>query len=247
MTRRFNADFGSLDSSSASKATKVCSRWTNTGDAAHLTPVTLGRFITLEGGEGAGKSTQGRRLAERLRAAGHEVVLTREPGGSPGAESIRDLLVTGRADRWSPTTEALLMYAARRDHIERTIAPALARGAWVISDRFADSTRAYQGAGGGAPASLIQALERYVLGETRPDLTLILDLPVEAGLARAAGRDHAETRFEGKGEAFHRRLREGFLAIARVEADRCAVIDAAAAPDAVEAAIWEAVSRRLAP
>jgi dTMP kinase len=226
-------------------------RWTKPGDAAHLTVVTAGRFITLEGGEGAGKSTQGRRLAERLRAAGHEVALTREPGGSPGAEGIRALLVTGGADRWSPTTETLLMYAARRDHIERTIAPALARGAWVISDRFADSTRAYQGAGGGVPASFIQALERYVLGETRPDLTLILDLPVEEGLARAAAlasaKDHAETRFEGKGLAFHQRLREGFLAIARVEADRCAVIDAAQPLESVEAAIWEAVRRRLTP
>ncbi len=223
------------------------SDWTKAVDAAHLTAVTAGRFITLEGGEGAGKSTQGRRLEGRLRDAGHEVVLTREPGGSPGAESIRALLVTGGADRWSSTTEALLMYAARRDHIERTIAPALARGAWVVSDRFADSTRAYQGAGGGVPASFIQALERYVLGETRPDLTLILDLPVATGLARAAGRDHAETRFEAKGEAFHQRLREGFLAIARVEADRCAVIDAAGSPGAVEAAIWETVVRRLQP
>ena len=206
-----------------------------------------GRFITLEGGEGAGKSTQARRLAERLRAAGHEVALTREPGGSPGAETIRELLVTGGADRWSPVTEALLMYAARRDHIERTIAPALERGAWVVSDRFADSTRAYQGAGGGVPASFIQALERYVLGELRPDLTLILDLPVEAGHARIARRNHAETRFEAKGEAFHQRLREGFLAIARVEADRCVVIDAAAAPKAVAEAIWSAVQARLAP
>ncbi|MFI4934771.1 MAG: dTMP kinase [Caulobacterales bacterium] len=207
----------------------------------------LGRFITLEGGEGAGKSTQARRLAERLRADGREVVLTREPGGSPGAETIRGLLVTGGTDRWSPITEALLMYAARRDHIERTIAPALERGAWVVSDRFADSTRAYQGAGGGAPASFIQALERYVLGEVRPDLTLILDLPVEVGHARIGGRNHAETRFEAKGEDFHRRLREGFLAIARVEADRCAVIDASVKPAAVEAAIWDAVSNRLAP
>ena len=206
-----------------------------------------GRFITLEGGEGAGKSTQARRLAERLRAAGHEVALTREPGGSPGAETIRELLVTGGADRWSPVTEALLMYAARRDHIERTIAPALERGAWVVSDRFADSTRAYQGAGGGVPASFIQALERYVLGELRPDLTLILDLPVEAGHARIARRNHAETRFEAKGDAFHQRLREGFLAIARVEADRCVVIDAAAAPKAVAEAIWSAVQARLAP
>ncbi|HEX3916019.1 MAG TPA: dTMP kinase [Caulobacteraceae bacterium] len=206
-----------------------------------------GRFITLEGGEGAGKSTQARRLAARLRQRGLEVATTREPGGSPGAETIRELLVTGGADRWSATTETLLMYAARRDHIERTIAPALAAGTWVISDRFADSTRAYQGAGGGVPASFIQALERYVLGELRPDLTLILDLPVEAGMARVAERTHAETRFEAKGEAFHQRLREGFLAIARVEADRCEVIDASAPLDDVEAAIWAAVEARLAP
>jgi dTMP kinase len=144
-------------------------------------------------------------------------------------------------------TETLLVYAARRDHIERTIAPALAAGDWVVSDRFADSTRAYQGAGGGVSGSLIQALERYVLGETRPDLTLILDLPVEAGLARVAARTHAETRFEAKGEAFHQRLREGFLAIARVESDRCAVIDAGQGLDAVEAAVWAAVETRLAP
>ena len=174
-------------------------------------------------------------------------MVTREPGGSAGAEAIRALLVTGQADRWSPVTETLLMYAARRDHIERTIAPALAAGEWVVSDRFADSTRAYQGAGGGAPGSLIQALERYVLGETRPDLTLILDMPAEAGLARAASRVHAETRFEAKGEEFHRRLREGFLAIARVERDRCVVIDAAQPLEAVEEAIWAAVEGRLAP
>ena len=206
-----------------------------------------GRFITLEGGEGAGKSTQARRLGERLTALGKQVAVTREPGGSPGAETIRELLVTGQADRWSPVTETLLMYAARRDHIERTIAPALAAGDWVVSDRFADSTRAYQGAGGGAPASLIQTLERHVLGETRPDLTLILDLPVDVGMARTMARNHAETRFEAKGAAFHERLREGFLAIARVEADRCVVIDAAQPDDAVETAIWAAVEARLAP
>jgi dTMP kinase len=222
-------------------------RWTKAQPAAHLSSVPRGRFITLEGGEGAGKSTQARRLAARLRQRGLEVATTREPGGSPGAETIRELLVTGGADRWSATTETLLMYAARRDHIERTIAPALATGSWVISDRFADSTRAYQGAGGGVPASFIQALERYVLGELRPDLTLILDLPVEAGMARVAERTHAETRFEAKGEAFHQRLREGFLAIARVEADRCSVIDASAPLDDVEAAIWAAVEARLAP
>ena len=206
-----------------------------------------GRFITLEGGEGAGKSTQALRLGERLTARGQQVVVTREPGGSPGAETIRALLVTGEADRWSSVTETLLMYAARRDHIERTIAPALAAGAWVISDRFADSTRAYQGAGGGAPASLIQALERHVLGETRPDLTLILDLPADVGMARTLARNHAETRFEAKGEAFHQRLRDGFLAVARVEADRCVVIDAGQDVNAVAAAIWAAVEARLGP
>jgi dTMP kinase len=221
--------------------------WTKAGRKAHVAGVALGRFITLEGGEGAGKSTQARRLGERLAALGLKPVVTREPGGSPGAELIRELLVTGQADRWSPTAETLLMYAARRDHIERTIAPALAAGDWVVSDRFADSTRAYQGAGGGAPGSLIQALERYVLGETRPDLTLILDLPVDAGLARAAARSHAETRFEAKGEAFHQRLREGFLAIARVERDRCVVIDAAQPVEMVEAAIWAVVESRLKP
>jgi dTMP kinase len=206
--------------------------------------VTQGRFITFEGGEGAGKSTQVRKLAARL-AAGREVVATREPGGSPGAESIRDLLVRGEADRWSPVTETLLMYAARRDHLERVIQPALTRGAWVVCDRFADSTRAYQGAGGGADPALIAALEAQVLGLIRPDLTLVLDLPVEDGLARADGRGDAETRFESKGLAFHARLRHAFLDIARAEPRRCAVIDAAQPPDAVEAAIWAVVAARL--
>jgi len=204
-----------------------------------------GLLITFEGGEGAGKSTQVARLAPRIEALGREVVATREPGGSPGAELIRNLLVKGTADRWSPTTETLLIYAARRDHIERVISPALARGAVVTCDRFADSTRAYQGAGGGAPVALIETLERQVLCETRPDLTLIFDLPAEAGLARAVGRDHLETRFEAKGLAFHRRLRAAFLAIAQAEPRRCVVIDAAADVDAVEAAAWTAVSERL--
>ena len=220
-------------------------RWTKARAAAHLTPVATGRFITLEGGEGTGKSTQALRLAARLTGRGRRVVTTREPGGSPGAESIRELLVTGAADRWSPITEALLMYAARRDHIERTIAPALAAGDWVVCDRFADSTRAYQGAGGGAPASFIQALERYVLGETRPDLTLVLDLPVEVGLARAAGRGGEEARFEGKDLEFHQRLRAGFLEIARREPVRCVVIDAAGDADTVAARVWDVVAARL--
>ena len=207
--------------------------------------VTRGRFITFEGGEGAGKSTQVRILAERLRGAGLEVVATREPGGSTGAEAIRALLVTGEVDRWSAVSETLLMYAARRDHIERTIRPALERGAWVISDRFADSTRAYQGAGGGVAPGFVAALETFVLEQTRPDLTLILDLPVEQGLARAGLRGGAEARFEAKGSAFHQRLREGFLGIAKAEPNRCVVLDAAAPPDVVSDAVWSVVAGRL--
>ena len=204
-----------------------------------------GRFITLEGGEGAGKSTQIKTLAARLREAGLEVVVTREPGGSEGAEAIRGLLLTGSVDRWSPTSETLLMYAARRDHIERKITPALERGAWVLSDRFADSTSAYQGAGGGVSAEFIAALEKHVLGDVRPDLTLILDLPAEAGLARTLSRNHAETRFEDKGQGFHQKLREGFLAIAKAEPERCALIDASADLETVGEAIWQTVRARL--
>ncbi len=204
-----------------------------------------GRFITFEGGEGVGKSTQIRRLSARLTEAGREVVATREPGGSPGAEAIRDLLVKGAADRWSPVTETLLMYAARRDHIERVIRPALARGAWVVCDRYADSTRAYQGAAGGTDPGLIAAMETFVLEEVRPDLTLVFDMAPEAGLARAADRTHAETRFESKGAAFHARLRQAFLDIAKAEPERCEVVDATQDMDAVEAAVWRAVGQRL--
>jgi dTMP kinase len=207
--------------------------------------VAQGRFITFEGGEGAGKSTQLKRLVARLQAAGQEVVPTREPGGSPGAESIRELVLNGSADRWSPVTETLLMYAARRDHVERVIRPALTRGGWVVCDRFADSTRAYQGAAGGTDAGLIAALETYILEETRPDLTLVFDLPVEVGLERAHARAGAEMRFESKGQAFHERLREGFLGIARAEPERCAVIDATGSLDEVEARVWAAVDGRL--
>ena len=208
--------------------------------------MTRGRFITFEGGEGAGKSTQLERLAGRLQDAGLEVVATREPGGSPGAEAIRDLVLNGAADRWSPVTETLLMYAARRDHVERVIRPALARGAWVVCDRFADSTRAYQGAAGGTDPELIAALERFILDGVRPDLTLVFDFPPEAGLARAAARPGAEMRFESKGMAFHERLRAGFLAIAHAEPERCALIDAAGSVETVEAAVWRAVQDRLA-
>jgi dTMP kinase len=212
----------------------------------HFGPVAQGRFITFEGGEGAGKSTQLKRLAARLTAEGRDVVATREPGGSPGAEGIRELVLNGSADRWSPVTETLLMYAARRDHVERVIRPALARGAWVVCDRFADSTRAYQGAAGGTDPDLIAALETHILEGTRPDLTLIFDLPVAMGLERAHLRAGSEMRFESKGQAFHERLREGFLAIARAEPARCAVIDAAGPLDDIEARVWAAVENRLA-
>jgi dTMP kinase len=207
--------------------------------------VTQGRFITFEGGEGAGKSTQLKRLVARLDAQGREVVATREPGGSPGAESIRELVLKGSADRWSPVTETLLMYAARRDHIERVIRPALARGAWVLCDRFADSTRAYQGAAGGVAPELIACLETYILEATRPDLTLIFDMPVEVGLQRAHERAGSEMRFESKGLAFHERLRAGFRAIAEAEPGRCVLIDAAGGLDEVEARVWTAVDGRL--
>jgi len=207
--------------------------------------VERGQFITFEGGEGAGKSTQLKRLVTWLQEQGREVVATREPGGSPGAESIRALVLNGDADRWSPVTETLLMYAARRDHIERVIRPALARGAWVVCDRFADSTRAYQGVAGGAEPALIAALETHILEATRPDLTLVFDLPAKIGLERAVARAGAEMRFESKGLAFHERLREAFLAIARSEPDRCALIDAGGAISDVEMEVRSAVQERL--
>lgn len=205
------------------------------------------RFITFEGGEGSGKTTQMQRLAHRLEPLVGAVVTTREPGGSPGAEQIRNLLVNGPPERWSAETETLLMYAARRDHIERFISPAIRHGSWVLCDRFHDSTRAYQGAGGGAPAALIDALEYTVLTGLKPDLTLILDLPVQIGLARAAARNDGEARFESKGREFHERLREGFRHIALREPERCAIIDAEGPVEVVQERIWSAVSERLRP
>ena len=205
-----------------------------------------GHFITFEGGEGAGKSTQARRLAQALERQGHSVVITREPGGSPGAEDIRSLIVSGDTDRWAPLTETLLVFAARADHLERTIRPALGRGKWVICDRFVDSTFAYQGVGQGMDPATIGKLRDLVVGADMPALTLILDLPVETGLERAAARDHAEDRFERMGDSFHRKLRQAFLNLAAAEPDRCIVIDASQDEDAVAEAIWEAVSSRLA-
>ena len=204
-----------------------------------------GRFITFEGGEGGGKSTQLRLLAEELRAAGREVVTTREPGGSPGAEDIRALLVQGEVGRWDGLTEALLHSAARRDHLVRTVWPALARGAWVLCDRFADSTLAYQGYGHGMALGTIAQLTHTATGGFGPDLTLILDLPVADGLRRAHGRGGAEDRYERMGTAFHERLRQGFLDIARAEPGRCVVVDAARPLTEVQAAVLAAVHARL--
>jgi dTMP kinase len=208
--------------------------------------VSQGKFITFEGGEGAGKSTQLKRLETRLALLQIHVAMTREPGGSPGAEAIRNLVLRGDADRWSPVTETLLMYAARRDHIERTIRPILDRGTWVLCDRFADSTRAYQGAAGGTDPALIAALERHILEGTRPDLTIVFDIDPAVGLERAHRRAGAELRFESKGIEFHKRLREAFLEIARSEPDRCVLVDAVGKVREVEARVWAAVQERLA-
>jgi dTMP kinase len=197
-----------------------------------------GKFITLEGGEGAGKSTQIARLADALRKAGLTVRTTREPGGSPAAETIRKLLVEGEPGRWQPMTEALLHFAARKEHLETVVLPALALGEWVISDRFADSTLAYQGYGHRLGRAPIEALYQVAVGDFAPDLTLILDLPVEAGLARTGGRGHAEDRYERMDRAFHERVRTGFLEIARGDPGRCAVIDATGNLERVTALVF---------
>ena len=204
-----------------------------------------GRFITFEGGEGGGKSTQVARLAEYLRSRGLEVVTTREPGGSPGAEEIRRLLVEGHVARWQGFTEALLNYAARFEHLQATIFPALAAGKWVISDRFADSTMAYQGYGHGLDHEAMVRLHRLVVGDFEPDLTLILDLAPEVGLARAKARAGGEDRYERMDRTFHQRLREGFLKIAKDHPERCRLIDAAADADRVFAAVRRAVDDHL--
>lgn len=204
-----------------------------------------GRFITLEGGEGTGKSTLAAGLEEALGQRAIAVERTREPGGTPGAEMIRGLLVNGPAERWTAMSEALLFFAARHDHVERRIRPALDNGSWVISDRFFDSTTAYQGAAGGVDAQSLETLRQLVLGGFMPDLTLILDLDTEAGLTRAGSRGTGEARFESKGLAFHQRLRQGFLDIARAEPERCVVIDASQPPEAVLADALKAIETRL--
>jgi dTMP kinase len=222
-----------------------------------------GRFITFEGGEGSGKSTQAKRLADRLRAAGHSVTMTREPGGSPFAERLRGLILDPGLERHSGLSEALLFAAARADHLETIIRPALADGRFVVCDRFSDSTRVYQGYAGRVEPRLLEALELIVVGHTRPELTIVVDIPAEVGLARAALRLGAAVlaqphdkgpkqpralladRFEARDLAFHERLRDGFLEIARLEPQRCVVVDGQRSPDEVAADVWAAVEARI--
>jgi dTMP kinase len=203
-----------------------------------------GRLVTFEGGEGAGKSTQIERLAAALRAAGLDPLMTREPGGTPGAEQIRRLLVEGPPERWLPLSEALLLLAARYDHVVRRIAPALADGGWVLCDRFMDSTRVYQGVAGAVGEELIDRLHESVLGDLRPDLTVILDVPVAIGFGRRQGA-LAGQRYERMPAAFHERVREGFLALARAEPDRCVVLDATRPADAVAVDVRDLVASRF--
>ena len=204
-----------------------------------------GHFITFEGGEGTGKSTHIRRLAERLKSQTRELLVTREPGGTPEAEAVRGLLVSGDASRWTAKAEALLNYAARESHLTQAIRPALERAAIVLCDRFMDSTRAYQGYAGDCPITFIDALEEAIVGATRPQLTLIFDLDPQAGLARARARSDAEDRYERKGAAFHQRVRDGFLAIAQGDPKRCRIVDAGGDMEEVAARVWALVNEAL--
>lgn len=215
-----------------------------------------GRFITFEGGEGSGKSTQAWLLSERLAVNGVPVRTTREPGGSPFAENVRGLLLSAKTAPKGPLAEALLFNAARADHLEETIRPALSHGIWVICDRFADSTRVYQGAAGGLDAKVIDLLERLVLADTAPELTFVLDIDPAVGLARAQSRrggapeggapSPAEDTYEGRQMAFHQRLRAGFLAIAASEPDRVQVLDGSLSQNALADRIWEITAARFA-
>jgi dTMP kinase len=204
-----------------------------------------GRFITLEGGEGAGKSTQIKKLAAALEKHGIASVVTREPGGSPGAEQIRKLLVEGEPNRWDAMTEALLMFAARSDHIIRTIKPALAAGKWVISDRFTDSTYAYQGVARGLDRETVRRIDTASTNGFKPELTLILDIPPEIGLGRAKARGSHEARFEKFDIAFHNKLRDAFRDISRREPDRCVLIDATGDEEKVADMIWCATANKF--
>lgn len=209
----------------------------------------MGRFITFEGGEGSGKSTQAGILANRLSRAGRKVLATREPGGSPAAEEIREALLSGRVWQFGPFAEALMFAVARADHVENAIGHALLEGKWVVCDRFLDSTRAYQGATAGVPRSLISALERLTVDGLLPDITFVLDIPAEEGLARVAQRleGGAPDRFEGQELMLHERVRRAFLDIAEEEPDRCIVIDASQPEAMVAEDVWEVVLQRLSP
>ncbi len=202
-----------------------------------------GRFITLEGGEGAGKSTQAIRLAGQLAASGLPVLRTREPGGAPGAERLRAMLL--HQGPWDGVTEMMLHFAARREHVARTLRPALEAGIWVVCDRFADSTLAYQCFGQGVPRAVWEKLAEVTLEGLRPDLTLVLDMAPEAGMARAEARGDTN-RYEALGLGFHQRVHQGFLAVAEAEPQRCALVDAGAPPESVAAEIWKLVRGRLA-
>jgi len=206
-----------------------------------------GRFISFEGGEGSGKSTQIKRLAERLDAAKLRVILTREPGGSPGAEIIRHLVLSGMGKLLGPDAETLLFAAARDDHVRTVIQPALAQGTWVLCDRFSDSTRVYQGRLGHVAPAVLNAMQRVTIGDLKPDLTFILDVPAEVGLKRAAARRGAAApdRFEAEDVKFHQELREAYREIAAAEPERCVLIDASADTGTVAADVWAALRDRL--
>lgn len=206
-----------------------------------------GRFISFEGGEGSGKSTQIKKLAERLDAAKLRSIVTREPGGSPGAEVIRHLLLSGMGKLLGPDAETLLFAAARDDHVRTVIQPALNQGTWVLCDRFSDSTRAYQGKVGNVAPGLLNAMERVTIGDLKPDLTIILDVPVEIGLKRAAARrgNAAPDRFESEDIKFHQKLRDAYREIAAAEPQRCVLIDASADPTTVAASVWTALRDRF--
>jgi dTMP kinase len=208
-----------------------------------------GKFITFEGGEGSGKSTQAGILANRLARAGRKVFATREPGGSPAAEEIREALLAGQVWQFGPFAEALMFSVARADHVENAIGQALLEGKWVVCDRFLDSTRAYQGATAGVPRGVINALERLTVGGLMPDITFILDIPSEEGLARAAERrgGGAPDRFESQEIMLHERVRRAFLDIAEEEPERCVVVDASQPEAMVAEDVWEVVLQRLSP
>jgi dTMP kinase len=218
------------------------------GDAAAVKrPAGRGKFISFEGGEGSGKSTQIKLLAERLAGAKLRAIVTREPGGSPGAEIIRHLVLSGMGKLLGPDAETLLFAAARDDHVRTVIQPALSQGTWVLCDRFSDSTRAYQGRLGNVAPGVLNAMQRVTIGDLKPDLTIILDVPVEVGLKRAAARRGAgePDRFESEDIKFHQDLRDAYRQIAEEDPDRCVLIDASATPDAVAAQVWTALRDHL--